>query len=62
MLSVCSKDFFFSTQQIGIATIDLRYYRDYSEPVWVPLVNKKDKRTKVRSVFLFLIGPGFGFQ
>jgi hypothetical protein len=52
VLSVRSKDFFFRTQQIGRATIDLRYYRDYIEPVWVPLVNKKDKRTKERGGLL----------
>lgn len=47
LLSVRSKDHFFRTHEIGRARINLRYYRDYSEPVWVPLVNKNDKKTKV---------------
>lgn len=51
-ISVRSKDFFFRTHEIGRAEIDLRYYRDYSEPVWVPLVNKQDKKTKERGGLL----------
>ncbi len=45
-ISVRSKDFFFRTHEIGHASIDLRFYRDYSEPVWVPLVNPQGHKTK----------------
>ncbi len=51
-LSVRSKDFFFRTHEIGRASVDLRFYRDYSEPVWVPLVNPQGTKTKERGELL----------
>lgn len=55
VLAVRNNDFFFRSQEIGRARIDLRYYRDYTEPVWVPLVNKHDKKTKERGGLLIQI-------
>lgn len=51
-LSVRSKDFFFRTREIGSCRIDLRYYRDYMEPVWIPLGDRNGYRTRERGSLL----------
>jgi hypothetical protein len=54
-ISVRSKDFFFTTHEIGRCNIDLRFYRDYSEPVWVPLLDTHGKKSKERGEVLVQI-------
>lgn len=54
-ISVRSKDFFFRTHEIGRAQVDLRFYRDYSQPVWVPLVNNQGKKTQERGELLIQV-------
>lgn len=56
-ISVRSKDFFFRTHEIGRAALDLRFYRDFSEPVWIPLINAQGHKTKERGELLVQMIP-----